>query len=70
LHRSLFSRRQPFGAGHRDFPANVKNNTTNTLGVTVVRVQTDLRKPSATNDTKVAVQPGISAAVALMGGKC
>jgi hypothetical protein len=50
------------------FPAKVQNKTSVPVEITVVRVQTQLGKPSTTNEVKVAIQPDKSASVMIMGG--
>jgi hypothetical protein len=50
------------------FPADVQNNTPVTIEISVVRIQTQLGKPSTTNDTKVTIKPGQHASVMIMGG--
>jgi hypothetical protein len=50
------------------FPASVQNNTSVTVEICVVRVQTRLGSPAATNEVKVTIQPGQRASVMLMSG--
>ncbi len=50
------------------FPANVRNKTSVPVEITVLGVQTQLGKPSTTNEVKVTIQPEKNASVMIMGG--